>query len=155
MQLIVAHDALIDALGMPTQREYACVRRDDLQIDLPVRIKRCGKAVRFVLETGLPARCATPDTKMLVAIAKGLAWWQQLKSNPRMTLADLARSEGFSKNYVERVLRLSFLSPAIIQSILDGTKPADLTLERLKDAKLISPIWAEQHQKLGVSVPHR
>jgi hypothetical protein len=53
-------------------------------------------------------------------------------------------------NYVDRILRLAFLSPTIVKAILDGTAPTEITLERLKDVKCIAPSWAEQHRLLGV-----
>jgi DNA invertase Pin-like site-specific DNA recombinase len=151
VKLVLAGDALVDALGLTLTRVSTSSPTNDLHIDLPVRIKRSGMAVRLLLETGSLAFSTTPDVKLLTAIAKGRAWWQQLQANPHMTLADLARDQSLSTTYVGRILRLAFLSPTITQAILDGTAPADLTLDRLKDVQRIAPSWAEQHRRLGVT----
>ena len=68
-----------------------------------------------------------------------------------MTVAALARAEQAGPTYVDRILRLAFLSPKIIEPVISGTAPATLTLERLKDVKLIALDWAEQHRLLGIA----
>jgi len=153
VKLIIASDALVDALGVPPTHASTGSPVPDLHINLPVRVKRSGMAVRLVLETGRCAVSTVPDTKLLTAIAKGRAWWQHLQAHPHLTLADLAREQSLSTTYVGRILRLAFLSPTITQAILDGTAPADLTLDRLKDTQLIAPDWAEQHRRLALNAP--
>jgi hypothetical protein len=66
-------------------------------------------------------------------------------------VTDLAKAEGLAPNYVDRILRLAFLSPTIVNAVLDGTAPTDLTLERLKDVKCIASSWAEQCRLLDVA----
>jgi DNA invertase Pin-like site-specific DNA recombinase len=150
VKLSLAGDALLEALGLPAKDTST----SDLQIDLPVRIKRSGKVVRLVLDNGHPAIGEKIDINLLAAVAKGRRLWQQLQANPDMTLADLARAQSLSKSHVHRIVRLAFLSPAIVRAIQDGSKPAELTLDRLKDVRLISLSWAEQHRRLGVSASH-
>jgi hypothetical protein len=47
------------------------------------------------------------------------------------TLEDLARAKGVHATYVSRVLRLTLLSPEIVEAILDGRQPAELQLDDL------------------------
>jgi hypothetical protein len=72
-----------------------------------------------------------------------------------MTVAGLAEAEGLSRNYVNRVLRLAFLSPAVVNAALDGTAPTDINLERLRDVKRIAPSWTKQHRMLGLTAAKR
>ena len=155
VRLSLASDTLCQLLGTPAQMQPVehPERSPDLILTLPVRLKRSGMAVRLLLDSGRPANSTTPNTKLLTAIAKGRQFWQHLQGNPQMTLADLARAQSLSTTYVDRILRLTFLSPTITQAVLDGTTPADLTLDRLKNAKLIATDWAEQHRLLGISSP--
>jgi hypothetical protein len=44
----------------------------------------------------------------------------------------LAQREQLDRRYVMRVLRLSFLAPDLIESILMGGQPPELTLERFR-----------------------
>ena len=147
VKLSLAGEALLDALGLPAKDAST----DNLQIDLPVRIKRSGKVVRMLLETGRPALASSIDTKLLAAIGLGRKFWRRLQANPEVTVTEFARSQSLSKSYVDRILRLSFLSPAVIHAIIDGTAPVDLTLDRLKDVSLITPAWDDQHRRFAIA----
>ena len=72
-----------------------------------------------------------------------------------MTVTDLAKAEGLAPNYVDRLLRLAFLSHAVVNAILSGTAPTEINLERLKDVKLIAASWAQQHRLLGLAAAQR
>ncbi len=153
VQLTLDTDALRAALKLdqaPTS-DRAKAPTPDIGIMLPVRLKRSGMAMRLVLEADVPAIPKSPDAQLLAAISKGRAWWRQLQANPDMTVAALARAEKVGPTYIDRILRLAFLSPKIIEAIISGTAPANLTLERLKDVKLIDLDWAEQHRLLGIA----
>jgi hypothetical protein len=147
VKLSLAGDALLDALGLSAIKAST----DDLHIDLAVHLKRSGKVVRLLLETGKPALGSAPDIRLLAAIGLGRQFWQGLQANPEVTVTEFARSQSLSKSYVDRVLRLAFLSPGIVQAVLDSTAPADLTLDRLKDVRLIAPAWHDQHRRLGIA----
>ena len=41
------------------------------------------------------------------------------------------RAEGINPSYVSRILRLTLLTPDIVESVLDGRRPPTLTLGRL------------------------
>lgn len=148
VELALDPAALCDALGLDsntsTKDAFFC-------ITVPARVRRTGLAVRFVLETGKHASEGPVDQKLVAAIVKGRAWWKQLQADTSLTVTDLANAEGLAPNYVDRILRLAFLSPTIVNAILDGTAPTEITLERLKDVKCIAPSWAEQHRLLGVA----
>jgi len=47
------------------------------------------------------------------------------------TLEDLAKAKGVNATYVSRILRLTLLSPEIVEAILDGRQPAELQLDDL------------------------
>ena len=152
VQLTLASDALRAALKLDQAASIdpASMPATDIGISLPVRLKRSGVAMRLVLDAGGSALPRSPDAQLLAAISKGRAWWRQLQANPEMSVAALARAEKVGPTYIDRILRLAFLSPKIIQVIIGGTAPTNLTLERLKDVKLIDPDWAEQHRLLGI-----
>jgi len=67
-----------------------------------------------------------------------------IESGDHSTTADLARSEGINFSYLCRILRLTLLSPAIVEAILNRTAPH---LE-LKDLMQPFPVsWEEQNAK--------
>jgi len=60
-------------------------------------------------------------------------------------------AEQISASYVGRILRLTLLFPEIVEAILDGRQPAEMTL-----AMLMQPFALEQHAQSGyASGQHR
>jgi len=58
--------------------------------------------------------------------------------------AEIAAAEKINASYVGRVLRLTLLAPNIVEGILDGRQPAEVTL-----AVLMRPFaveWTEQRK---------
>jgi hypothetical protein len=47
------------------------------------------------------------------------------------TVRDLAKAEGINESYLGRILRLTLLSPTIIEAFLEGTQPATIELDDL------------------------
>ena len=114
---------------------------------IPMNLRpRGGKAV-LVLPDGSRGQTrhdATIDNSMIKAIARGFRWHRLLSEGRFATLDDIAASEKICPSYVSRVLRLAFLSPRVVQAILDGRQPAHLTM---KD--LMQPFpreWREQEK---------
>jgi site-specific DNA recombinase len=52
-------------------------------------------------------------------------------------------------SWLTRVLRLAFLSPALVEQILDGTASAAVTGSALIKTRAIPPSWAEQDRRFG------
>jgi len=50
---------------------------------------------------------------------------------------------------VSRFLPLAFLAPDIVEAILAGRKPVELTFEKLKRLRNMPKSWEEQRQLLG------
>ncbi|CUU14664.1 Bacterial regulatory protein LacI family CDS [Bradyrhizobium sp.] len=65
-----------------------------------------------------------------------------LESNLFGSVRDLAKAEKINESYLCRVLRLTLLSPAITDAILNGLQPDGLELAQL--LKSIPAEWDEQ-----------
>ena len=63
--------------------------------------------------------------------------------------AALAKREGVSPSYFTRLIRLSYLAPDIIEAILDGRQPHDLTADKLLAHSRLPLGWHEQRTVLG------
>ena len=63
------------------------------------------------------------------------------------SISDLARALGLDRSYVSRIMRLSLLSPDIVEAIVSGNEPSGLSLERL--VKKIPMLWKEQRGRLA------
>jgi hypothetical protein len=55
---------------------------------------------------------------------------RSLAQSEGVPFAILTQREGVSRSYFTPLVRLSYLAPDIIQAILDGRHPRDLTAER-------------------------
>ena len=62
---------------------------------------------------------------MVKAIARAHRWRRLLESGEYGSITELAAAEKINQSYVGRVMRLTLLSPEIVQVILDGRNTAD------------------------------
>jgi hypothetical protein len=68
---------------------------------------------------------------MVKVIARAFGWHRLLSDGVYATLDDLAKGEKINPSYVSRITRLAFLSPKIVEAILDGRHPAHVTMKDL------------------------
>jgi hypothetical protein len=91
------------------------------------------------------------DNAMVKAIARAFRWRKLLETGMHTTIAEIAAAEKINESYVGRVLRLTLLSPEIVEAILDGRQPADL---QLKDLLRPFPVsWREQRAEIWGPFP--
>ena len=74
---------------------------------------------------------------------------QQLMAGEVVSLKALAADDGVDPAEISRLLPLACLSPDIVEAILTGRQPANLTVERLKRLPALPLEWSRQHQLLG------
>ena len=68
---------------------------------------------------------------MVKAIARAHRWRRMLESGVYATIAEIAAAEKINESYVGRILRLTLLVPDIVETILNGRQPAQMTLATL------------------------
>ena len=108
-------------------------------------LRRRGLETKLVLP-GL-AQQNHSDPALIKAIARGRAWFEELATGRARTLQELSRRDGISRRYIRRLVNLAFLSPKLIEAILQGGQPVELTATRLTALDL--PLdWTEQHRLL-------
>jgi site-specific DNA recombinase len=88
-----------------------------------------------------------PVPSLLRAIARGHDWHTQIIAGQACGRRSLANATGLDERYVSRILQCAFLTPDIVEAILDGQQPADFTMEKLRTGLPLS--WAEQRQRFG------
>jgi hypothetical protein len=71
------------------------------------------------------------DSTLVKAIVRAHRWRDILESGDYATVRDLARAEAINESYLGRVLRLTLLSPTLIEAILEGRQAATLELDDL------------------------
>ena len=58
----------------------------------------------------------------------------------------LAKDEGARVSHVVRVLRLAFLSPDVVDAVIDGTLRAKMDSSALLNIRAIVPAWEAQER---------
>ena len=117
--------------------------------DIPMSFRPRGGRTVIVLpdgSRGVVRREATIDNTMIKVIARGFRWQRLLYDGTYATIEDLAASEKINPSYVSRILRLAYLSPVVVQAILDGKHPAWLTMRHLLEP--FPTDWKQQEKKL-------
>ncbi len=114
------------------------------------RIKRRGVETRLILEgAGNGTAAPKPDPALIKAVVRAHRWFDDLVSGRARSLGDIAKAEGVSDRYVSHLMPLAFLAPEIVEAILAGTQPVDLTAETLTRRTELPLPWAKQKAQLG------
>jgi site-specific DNA recombinase len=129
----------------PGAVEGAQVKNDAIILTIDAQVIRRGLEVRLVLTGDTPqSEVARISQSLIKAIARGRHWYEQLTSGKRVTLGDLAAESGVNDRYASRILRCAFLAPDIVESILEGKQPSDMTLDKMLDT--LSLNWEDQRR---------
>jgi site-specific DNA recombinase len=88
------------------------------------------------------------DPALIKANARGRKWFEELAIGRARSLQVLAKRDGISRRYIRRLVGLAFLSPQLVEAILEGRQPVELTATRLTEIDL--PLdWTEQRRLLA------
>ncbi len=85
---------------------------------------------------------------LIKAVAQAHAWRRALEKGEHASVKNLAIEKNLSERYVWKILRLAYLAPSIIEAILDGKQPPNLSLRQINQTAL-SPSWSSQVRLLG------
>ncbi len=73
----------------------------------------------------------TINSPLINAVAQAFYWAKLIDMGVAASGSDIAEREGLEASTVNERLRLSLLSPEIIESVLNGTQPKGLTVQWL------------------------
>ena len=119
------------------------------RIDVPIQLRYRGGALKLVMTGEGTAPRRRPDPALIKVIVRAHDWWARLMSGEAVSTEDIAQQENITRRYVNQLLRLAFLDPAITKSILDGAQPVELTAKTLSNRPAIPQLWTEQRHFLG------
>ena len=154
-----------DAEILPVLIDRVILRPDDIRItlslasfidnhaipmtrDFPMQMKRRGVETRLIMGEIIATKA---DPSLVKAIKRAHGWFAELSSGKTTSITAIAKREGIDKGYVSHLINLAFLAPDIIEAILTGNQPADLTLHHLIKRIALPYCWAEQRRVLGLS----
>jgi hypothetical protein len=123
--------------------------------EIPMTFRRRGGKAVIVLPNGdraIERREALIDNAMVKLLARGHRWHRKLSDGTHASIEDMAKSENISPSFVSRILRLAYLSPTVIEAILDGKYPAQLTMKDLMEPFPME--WDAQARHFGIESNH-
>jgi len=116
----------------------------------PMQIRRRGFEMRLIIQ-GSRAPAPLADLALIKAIARGRQWADDLLAGRMASVAAIARREGVLPNYVRRLTRLAFLAPRIVEAIVAGHQPPELTAKALTECLELPLLWSEQECAIGIN----
>lgn len=121
---------------------------ETMTLHVPFRVVKRGGRKEIQLPENAP-QTRRSDNTLIKALGRAFRWKRMMESGEFATIAELAESERIAAPYLTRTMRLSLLSPDLVEAILDGRQPRHLTLEILRQP--LPQNWTEQMRSLGAS----
>jgi len=152
-KVIVDHHVLTIKVraGTVWGRAVPSPKSSDASVELKaaVAFRQRGVETKLVLpERAEPSHSPKCHPTLIKAIARGRLWFEELATGRARSLHELATREGITRRYIRRLVNLAFLSPQLVETILQGRQPVALTATRLTELDL--PLdWSEQHRLLA------
>ena len=119
---------------------------------LPIHFKRRGcrkEIIRLRTRLRRDKSCLTSritpcaaHRNLLTALGRAFLWKELLETGQFSSVKDLANAVELDRSYVAKILNLTLLSPALIESIVAGTEPSGLSVARLRQG--VPARWDEQ-----------
>jgi hypothetical protein len=116
----------------------------------PMTIRRRGVEMRLLIE-GNRVHAPRGDSALLKAVARAQQWSEDLLMGRAQSVVEIAEREGVTDRYVRRLTRLAFLAPEIVEAIVAGNQPPELTAEALTERIDLPLVWTAQEQAVGIA----
>jgi hypothetical protein len=124
-----------------------------LSVLIPIKIRKKKGYVTMILPEGAKEyedieNPQNYNEKLTQAFAKAHKWKIMLKQKEVDSLSEIAAIEKVDKAYIAKIFKLNYVAPDIVEAILDGQQPQDLTLRDFTK-KSIPDLWEEQRMIFG------
>jgi hypothetical protein len=125
------------------------INASTLKFTVPARLKRTGMETRLLIDGAGGGVRRQPDHSLHRILARAHRYNGMIMQNAGKTMRQLAADAGVGGSYFTRILRLSFLAPAVVKAILHDRHPIELTAKRLANQLRFPIAWDEQRALLG------
>jgi site-specific DNA recombinase len=150
LTILMNRSALVAVLtNNPTNTEKL---DQTIAIDVPFEIRRRGAEAKMVFATDI-RKDASPDQPMIHLIARARLWCDQLINGKFKSLVEIAEIEGVDPSEIGHTLKLAFLAPHIVEAIVAGDQPANLTANQLRQMSKLPAQWTRQYTALDFPKP--
>lgn len=123
----------------------------DISVDrtFPLQMKRRGVELRMVISGAAPE--VQVDPSLLKAIGRAMRWWELLTTGQVESAVQIAKMEGLTPRYVQRLLPLALLAPDIVEDVATGRHPPELVSGPLTHGIDLPLRWQDQRRALGMA----
>ncbi len=121
-----------------------------LTLEAPLEIRRRGVEAKIVILHASGVR-REPDPGLCKLVAQARCWLDEMANGVVSSVNDIAARDRIAASELSRTLPLAFLAPDIVEAILDGRQPVDMTVKSLRRLKDLPADWRAQRRRLGIS----
>ncbi len=120
-----------------------------ITVFVPISFKRTGGRKMIMTPTQQALKYADPKERdsLVVGVLRAYRWLDLLETRTAKTAREIAIKENISHTYISKLLKVTILAPDIIEAILDGRQPPNLTLADC--CKPMPHDWDGQRRQLG------
>ena len=147
-------DGIRLSVKLPLEPNNGRIASASTQISLartiPMKLQRRGVEMKLVIgnDTELNARS---EPILLKLIARAHCWFDELASGRAASMMEIGRLEKIGKRHVSEMIRLAFLAPDVVEQIVDGIQPPELTTKRILQKSVRLPLdWYTQRSHLAI-----
>jgi len=152
LALKVSAQEFRDAVGVgqdePSWSRNSGDANEGFIVTAPLIYRRRGVQAKLVVGGIAPDRHV--DRSLRKAVARARYWFEELTSGKCRSIAEISSAEGITGSKVADLLQLAFLSPDLVERIVQGTQPKSLSAAQLVRDEEISMRWSEQSVVLAV-----
>ena len=123
----------------------ASARTSTITVRVPLSMQQRGARKIVVSPAGHTHWTPQPadiDDALVKAIARAHRWSRMLEGDQFVSMTELAKAEGVTASYLARILRLTLLSPKIVEALLDGQSGRLPQLQQILEP--FSILWNQQ-----------
>ena len=118
-----------------------------IRVVIPLTIRKRNGRPKILPPDDVTARAGrSQDPHVLRAIARAWSWRRQLETGAASTILDIAAAEKVSDRFVSRMMRLAYLSPDVLETLVITRKSPALSLNDLMAVAELP--WAEQAKRV-------
>jgi hypothetical protein len=147
IDIVVREKSLLRACGIPAADDH----HGTITLSAPVERVRRGHDLKLVIpaDTAPDPSIGVRDERLVSLLSEAMEARRIVLAAPDQTLQEIASTHGRCRKRLAKLVRLSWLAPQVVHTILDGGQPATLTASMLLEANL--PIrWPDQRVALSL-----
>ena len=117
---------------------------------VPAHLKRAGMETKLLIEGADGSARKSPNRSLHRLLSQAHRFHEMVMHSRGRTMVELAIEVGVGGSYFSRILRLSFLAPEVVKTILRDRHPLELTAKKLAGDTRLPIAWEEQRARLGI-----